>query len=219
MEPGLVNLTFHGIGSCPRPLDAGERDVWLGTDELDAVLDRVTDDGAVRITFDDGNASDVEHALPALRDRGLRATFFVVAGRLGEPGFLGRDGVRELAAAGMGIGCHGMEHRPWRGLAPPDLDRELVGAKAMLEELLGAPVRDAACPFGAYDRRALAALRGAGYERVYTSDGGRADGRAWLQPRNTLRRGGGAAQLDGVGDERPAGALLRRAKTAVKRWR
>ncbi len=215
----LVNLTFHGVGPCPRPFEPGEREVWLGADELAAVLDRVAGDDAVRITFDDGNASDVEHALPALRERGLRATFFVVAGRIGEPGFLGADGVRDLAAAGMGIGCHGMEHRPWRRLSQPDRDRELVGAKARLEEALGAPVSEAACPFGAYDRRALAALRDAGYERVYTSDGGLADGDAWLQPRTTLRRGGGPGQLDGVGEERPAGQLLRRAKATAKRWR
>ena len=55
-------------------------------------------------------------ALPALRERGLTATFFVVAGRLGEPGFLDERGVRALADAGMAIGCHGMRHRPWRGL-------------------------------------------------------------------------------------------------------
>ena len=51
--------------------------------------------------------SDFVYGLPALLDRGLTATFFVVAGRLGEPGFLSENDVRTLVSAGMTIGCHG----------------------------------------------------------------------------------------------------------------
>jgi len=35
----------------------------------------------VQLSFDDGNRSDVGIALPALLERELSATFFVVAGR------------------------------------------------------------------------------------------------------------------------------------------
>ena len=52
----------------------------------------------MRLSFDDGNSSDVEIALPALRERGLPRRFFVVAGRLDRPGSLSRDDVRELHA-------------------------------------------------------------------------------------------------------------------------
>ena len=51
-----------------------------------------------------GIASDVEIALPRLVERGLRAEFFVLAGLLGTPDRLDRDGVRELLTAGMSIG-------------------------------------------------------------------------------------------------------------------
>src|SRR4051812_25578445 len=111
-----INLTFHGIGNPERPLEHGESDVWIRREQFLALLDSVEGRDDVRITFDDGNASDVEHALPALQARGLKATFFVVAGRLGEPRFLDAADVKALAAAGMTIGCHGMRHRPWRGL-------------------------------------------------------------------------------------------------------
>ena len=47
----------------------------------------------MRISFDDGNASDLEIGLPALLERGLTATFFVLAGRLGRPGSLDADEV------------------------------------------------------------------------------------------------------------------------------
>jgi len=111
-----INLTFHGVGELERDAEPGEERTWLELDSFTSVLDSVVDRPDVHISFDDGNASDVTHGLPALLSRGLRATFFVVAGRLDMPGFLGAGGVRTLADAGMTIGCHGMRHRPWRRL-------------------------------------------------------------------------------------------------------
>jgi peptidoglycan/xylan/chitin deacetylase (PgdA/CDA1 family) len=93
-----INLTFHGIGRTERNLEPGEELLWLDEEEFASALDAIVGRGDVRITFDDGNASDVEHALPQLRQRGLTATFFVVAGRLGAPGFLDATGIRALAA-------------------------------------------------------------------------------------------------------------------------
>jgi peptidoglycan/xylan/chitin deacetylase (PgdA/CDA1 family) len=221
VEPRRINLTFHGIGDPPRTLDPGEADVWVSSAAFTAVLDAVTGRDDVHITFDDGNASDLEQALPALADRGLRATFFVVAGRLGTPGFLDAAGVRALSDAGMAIGCHGMRHRPWRSLDDGALDEELLDARRRLEEVVQRPVRDAGCPFGSYDRRVLGRLRRHGYERVYTSDRGTARANAWLQARNTVGPADDAGLLDAIAATggRVDRALARRAKLAVKRWR
>jgi peptidoglycan/xylan/chitin deacetylase (PgdA/CDA1 family) len=210
----VLNLTFHGVGPPPRPLEQGERDVWLSHERFTAVLDAAAGRGDVRLTFDDGNASDLELALPALRERDLRATFFVSAELVGSAGYLDRGGIRELAAAGMTIGCHGLRHVPWRGLDDATLDDELVRGRRLTEQLSGRSVAAAACPFGAYDRRVLRRARSAGYARVFTSDGGRARERAWLQPRNTLRRDGDLERL--LRTRREPERALRR---AVKRWR
>lgn len=216
-----INLTFHGVGDPGRRLEAGEADVWVTHAAFLSLLDAAVGRDDVRITFDDGNASDIEHALPALRERDLKASFFVVAGRLGQPRFLSADDVRELAAAGMEIGCHGMRHRPWRGLDPTALHEELVAAKATLEAVVERPVKTAACPFGAYDRRVLETVRRSGYRHVYTSDRGLARADGFLQARNSV---GPADAPDLLGriaslDAAPHRALPRRAKLAVKRWR
>jgi peptidoglycan/xylan/chitin deacetylase (PgdA/CDA1 family) len=222
VRPRCINLTFHGVGDPDRALEPGEAEVWVRRRDLRSILDAVDGRDDVRITFDDGNASDLEHALPALAERGLRATFFVVAGRLGTRGFLDAGGVRALADAGMAIGCHGMRHRPWRTLGDAALREELLDARRRLEEIVQRPVAEAGCPFGSYDRRVLARLRRYGYERVYTSDRGRARADAWLQPRNSVGPGADAGVLDAIaaadaGDA--AKALGRRARLAVKRWR
>jgi peptidoglycan/xylan/chitin deacetylase (PgdA/CDA1 family) len=220
MGSSRVNLTFHGIGRIGRPLAQGEGRVWLDEDQFEAALDSVVDRSDVQITFDDGNASDVEHALPQIRRRGLTATFFVVAGRLGAPGFLDGDGVRELAAAGMRIGCHGMRHRPWRGLDERELWEEIVEARRLLEEVVRGPVTEAACPFGSYDRHVLRLLRRHGYRRAYTSDRGTARAGDWIQTRNTVHPGNAAGVVDRVLAEASThNGLRRRAKLAVKRWR
>jgi peptidoglycan/xylan/chitin deacetylase (PgdA/CDA1 family) len=222
MRARSINLTFHGVGEPSRALEPGEADFWVSTDRFEALLDVACTREDVRITFDDGNGSDLEHALPALLARGLGATFFVVAGRLGSPGFLTEDDVRELARAGMSIGSHGMSHRPWHNLDDATQHEEIVQAKAILERVLAAPVTDAACPFGLYDRRALQALRRAGYRRVYTSDGGSAADHEFVQARTSIGSGDGPddpAAFVASCQVSAHRALPRWAKLAVKRWR
>ncbi len=216
-----MNLTFHGVGELPRAPERGEERFWLDLDSFGSALDAIADRPDVRITFDDGNMSDVAHALPALRRRGLNATFFVVAGRLGSPGFLDEQGVRTLLDAGMTIGCHGMRHRPWRGLDNSALREELVVARQALEAIVEQPVTEAACPFGSYDRRVLTFLRRRGYERVYTSDRGLTRPDAWLQPRTSLESGQGAEAVERTLSVRPSPfrALSAQPKLVAKRWR
>ncbi len=216
-----INLTFHGIGEPSRCLDPGEQDVWVSREQFLSLLDRAAGRQDVAITLDDGNASDVEHALPALRERGLTATFFVVAGRLGTPHFLDEDGVRELAKSGMEIGCHGMRHRPWRGLDERALHEELVEAKAILERAVGRPITRAACPFGSYDRHVLRTLRACDYRHVYTSDRGTARPGDFLQARNSVGPQDEPALLERIArlESSPHKVLGRRAKLAIKRWR
>jgi peptidoglycan/xylan/chitin deacetylase (PgdA/CDA1 family) len=216
-----INLTFHGVGEREREAEPGEDGTWLTVDSFISVLDSVMDRPEIQISFDDGNASDLVHGLPALLERGLRATFFVVAGRLGEPEFLDELGVRALADAGMTIGSHGMRHRPWRWLGDDALREELVGARKVLESVVRRPVTEAACPFGSYDRRVLASLRRSGYRRVYTSDRGTSDPEAWVQPRNSVVRGEGTALINGIlSAERSAPrALVRQLRLTAKRWR
>ncbi|HEY3469573.1 MAG TPA: polysaccharide deacetylase family protein [Amycolatopsis sp.] len=182
-----VNFAVHGIGRPARQLDPGEDERWVTVEQFERVLDAVGERDDVHLTFDDGNESDVEIALPRLVDRGLTAEFFPLAGRLGQRGYLDRDGLRELVRAGMEIGSHGWEPRDWRRLDDRHARRELKDAPKLLGDLCGRPVRRFSLPFGAYDRRVLARLRQAGATRVYTSDGGGAQRDGWLQPRTELR--------------------------------
>ena len=120
-----VILNFHGVGPVPRKIDSGENDCWLERDVFCGMLDLIRCRPDVKITIDDGNASDFEIIFPELMQRGMRATFFVCSGRLGQPTFMERNQVRELSESGMGIGSHGVNHVPWRNLPTHQLREKL----------------------------------------------------------------------------------------------
>ena len=184
----LIILNFHGVGPVTREIDAGEHDCWLDQDHFETVLDLVRDRPNIRLTVDDGNASDFELILPALLRRGLKAMFFVCAGLLDQPTFLSRRQVKELQARGMTIGSHGARHRSWRRLTASQASEEFENSRAEIEKVCEVPVDTAACPFGAYDRTVLVGLRRAGYRTVYTSDGGVARESDWLRARTSVTR-------------------------------
>lgn len=216
----IINICFHGIGTPARELEPGEAPYWVATDEFHRMLDELATWPAVRISFDDGNASDAEIALPALLERGLAADFFVLAGRFDRPGSLSSDGVRELHKRGMRIGTHGMHHRPWRGMDAATEREELVTAREQIAAL-SEPVDEAACPLGRYDRTLLASMRRLGYRRIFTSDRRPARRSAWLQPRFSVRSGDTVQTLRETAlSAPPLKARVRSSAVGfVKRWR
>lgn len=217
-------LNFHGIGRPERHLDPGEAPFWLSREVFCDVLDRVVDHpdrSRLVITFDDSNSSDIAIALPELLERGLIGAFFILTGRLGQPGSLDRADVAELHADGMSIGSHGTDHSDFTALPPDGLAEELVRSKQVLEDVCAAPVDSLAIPFGRYNSSALRAIRKAGYRTVYTSDGGSARTGRYLQPRRSLRRDMPPSEIDSIlaGRMPPLMRLRRSLAMGVKQLR
>ena len=125
-----------------------------------------TDRPAVAITFDDGFATDHEHALPALVRQRLPATFFITTGLVEQrPPVIDRFArllsvprdhinglnwgqVRELHSAGMEIGAHTVTHPNLAVLDGASATAEFRESKEQLEYHLGEPVTSFAYPFG-----------------------------------------------------------------------
>ena len=167
-------MNFHGLGEPTRALETGEADCWLTTVAYLQTLNMIAAHplrAAIGVTFDDGNLSDLSIGAEPLLERGLTAVFFVLAGKLGQTGYLARADVRELSRLGFGIGTHGLNHVRWDELDRIALDEEITGSRRILEDVIGAPVADAGLPFGGYNRRVLQALTRLQFARVYSSDG------------------------------------------------
>ncbi len=129
----------------------------------------------VAITFDDGLADFAEHAWPALRQRDLTATLYVVTDGIGEraawladgeeaPRMLTWDQVRTLDIEGCEIGSHSLSHPELDTLRGATLADEVALSRRELSTRLGHPVRSFAYPHGYHDRRVRQAVIDAGYD-------------------------------------------------------
>lgn len=131
----------------------------------------------VGITFDDGTIDQYVHAVPALLDRGMSATFYVTTEFVGRPGYMTWDHLRELKAAGMSVQSHTRTHPFLSELDADRLRRELVGSKAALDTELDQDTTELGLPGGDAPRRRLRPIvREAGYTVVAGSRWGRNDG-------------------------------------------
>ena len=124
-----------------------------------------------KITFDDGEQSQLHNAMPLLAEHGFKATYFVTPGLIGTAAkFLGWDQLRALQAAGHSIQSHGWSHKFLTFCSEAELDHELRASKQSLEDNLGSTVEETSVPGGRWNRRVIEACAAAGYRRVYVSD-------------------------------------------------
>ena len=160
--------------------------------------------GLVGITFDDGYLNVLESALPELKRHGFTATVFIIAGRLGGTNewakgpslpLLSGSQVRELADTGIEIGSHSMTHVRLAGLAASELHAEVGASRANLGELVGAPVRGFAYPYGSMDAPARHAVEDAGYDYACAVETPMAEFGIMALPRVYVGQRDGAARM------------------------
>jgi peptidoglycan/xylan/chitin deacetylase (PgdA/CDA1 family) len=126
--------------------------------------------GLGAVTFDDGLRETMALATEMLRARGATGTAYIPSALLGRehPDLAGHqivtaDEVRTMAAEGIEVGAHSATHLDLAAADPALAERELHESRAVLTELLGAPVPGVAYPFGRYTPETIAAARRAGY--------------------------------------------------------
>jgi peptidoglycan/xylan/chitin deacetylase (PgdA/CDA1 family) len=119
-------------------------------------------DRSAALTFDDGFANFLDHALPVLAHHALPATVFVVAGYCGKsndwpsqpswaprlPLMTWRD-LESISGGLIQLGCHTMTHPILPQLAPEEAEREIAQAEREIEDRTGRGVASFAYPYGA----------------------------------------------------------------------
>jgi peptidoglycan/xylan/chitin deacetylase (PgdA/CDA1 family) len=166
-------VNYHSVGpahdefTIPEAQFAAQLDLLAAkgfkTISLHDVAERRFDKHDVVLTFDDGFEDARTVVLPLLRQRGMRATFFIVPAFVGQPGFLDWNGVRALQSAGMEIGSHTVDHARLGDLPDGRIRWELVESKRLLEEQLQVPIEAVAYPFNSVRARILETAKEAGY--------------------------------------------------------
>lgn len=143
--------------------------------------DDPSDGSRFAVTFDDGYLSVYEHACPALAERSMTATVYVVAGAVGginewdrkagdqKENMMSAGQIRELAETGFDIGSHTMRHPRLTTLSDEEMQAEIEDSKKALEDIIGREVTSFSYPYGDYDGRVLEAAIRAGYADAVTT--------------------------------------------------
>ena len=214
--------------------DRGYRGVTFGPIARGEVVGK-----AVAVTFDDGFASVIRHALPILDKLGMPATVFVPTDYMGHDlidwSRLGRwvgtehqrelrpmswREVRSLSDAGWEIGSHTKSHPRLTRITDARLSIELTDSRLECEQQIGKPCHSLAFPFGEHDDRVIAEAKRAGYSAGATLLAGGA-GRSPLHwPRVFVSRLDGArihrVRTSAIVRRSPALALLASAPGRIK---
>jgi peptidoglycan/xylan/chitin deacetylase (PgdA/CDA1 family) len=194
--------------------------------------------GLAAMTFDDGFAGLLEHALPVIRQYELPVTVFLVAQTLTDEGLsphwvrtpppwsittLSRDQVREMQALGVDFQSHSWAHLDLPGLGYDACVDDLRRSRDLLEDLLGDSVTHLAYPRGLHDAQVRRAAEQAGYSHAYSLPEATERPGPYAVPRVGINRGNGVPTL-AVKSARaylptrhgPVGAVARRASRLLR---
>jgi peptidoglycan/xylan/chitin deacetylase (PgdA/CDA1 family) len=139
---------------------------------------------AVLLTFDDAYVDLLDAAAPVLSERGIPAVAFAVAGQVGGTNvwdsangatsldLLDAEGLRKIAALGIEVGAHTVNHPLLTELPSDALQGEIAGAADLLEQAGLPRPRAFSYPYGKWDDGVAQAVREAGYALAFTVDRG-----------------------------------------------
>lgn len=127
---------------------------------------------SVLITFDDGYDGISTYAVPELRKRGMKATFFIIKNSIGTKltgySYLNEQQVKELSADPLfSIQAHTLSHADLTNISAQQLQEEVAGSKKFFEELTGTQCETIAFPYGYYNKNVLDAVERAGYKASF----------------------------------------------------
>ncbi len=185
---GLVVLMYHHIAPAPAPEDEqfpftitpqmfekqlqflkqhnytpiSEHDLYRAS----RTGEKVRTCHPVLLTFDDGYEDNYTYLYPLLKKYQANALIFLVTKRIGTPGYLTWEQIKEMKNSGrVAFGSHTCSHRRLRSLSDEEIRQEITQSKQILEAQLHGQVISFCYPFGAggFDKRVRPQVFKAGY--------------------------------------------------------
>ncbi len=216
VDPGLYDSSgFPGPDAARYKLTHNEF-----TAHLDAIVAVTAEAPAPLLTFDDGGSS-ASYIATELERRGWRGHFFITTDRIGSPGFVDADQIRDLRARGHTVGTHSCSHptrMSWH--SHEELLREWRDSSKILAEILGGPVTHGSVPGGYYSRVVAEAAASTGLCQLFTSEPTR---RKWVVAgctvigRYSIYRGMSAQAAASLAARRPTARLAQATTWTAKK--
>ncbi len=188
-------LMYHAVGEKPwglvtlfvRPTELEEQIGYLLENGFDPIwfsdLSHIDDyDKPVILTFDDGYDNNYTALYPILQKYGVKATIFVITGKVDTDRYLTREQIREMASSGLvAIESHTVTHPDLTTLSEEELEYEYGQSRLEIARMTGRVPTVVCYPSG--ESNALA--RGVAAE--YYKLGVRMDGGVWDTSSDPMR--------------------------------
>jgi peptidoglycan/xylan/chitin deacetylase (PgdA/CDA1 family) len=175
-----ANLVFNDAGGAQtQDFSVSAPDAWfVGGERWDLDPARLADfvfpggnTKALVVSMDDGPVQD-RRLVELLERHGIRGTFHLNSGRLGQQGYVRAEEVASLYASHE-VSTHSVNHPYLDSLSRADIIAEVGDDRFELSQILGRDVNGHAYPFGAYDAGVIEVLRESGivYARTASQTG------------------------------------------------
>lgn len=114
----------------------------------------------VVLTFDDGYTDFYDYVFPILKEKGIKATLFVISQYAGGERYAGWGEIKEMSNSGLVlIGDHTLNHHALPSLNKEDEYDQIVSAKQIIEDHINRPVLYFAYPYGGVNKTAEQILK------------------------------------------------------------
>jgi len=118
----------------------------------------------ILLTFDDGHWDFDTVVLPILKKYHVKATAYIIAGFIGRSDFMSKEELGDVISSKLvDVGAHTVHHVSLKGRPSSVLNYEIGQSKALLENTYHLSVASFAYPGGAFDQKAIDAVKDAGF--------------------------------------------------------
>ena len=127
----------------------------------------------VVLQFDDGYEDNYQYAFPILKKYELPAIVFLVSDKIGSPGFLTWDEIKEMEQYNFMAGSHTRHHVYLPSADLSQAQDEIVGSKKVIEDHIGHTIHYFCYPSGGFTEDVKRIVKDAGYNAAVTTNRGK----------------------------------------------